>query len=104
MLLCMFTVVFYVANVLSVGPAGLELVIVSLIRNNFKLCLCVFYRPPSSCSDIFDSLCDALFSVDIPYFANFVLLGDFNVDFNIPSCHLYSQVSNLMNIFLYPKL
>ena len=31
--------------VLLVGPAGLELIVVSLTRNNFKLCLCVFYRP-----------------------------------------------------------
>ena len=80
--------------VLLVGPAGLELIVVSLTRNNFKLCLCVFYRPPSSsCSEIFDTLCEALFSVDI------LLLGDFNVDFNNPSCHLYSHVSNLMNTF-----
>ena len=87
-------------DVLLVGPAGLELIVVSLTRNDFKLCLCVFYRSPStSCSEIFDSLCEALFSVDISHFSNFLLLGDFNVDFNNPSCHLYSHVSNLMNTF-----
>ena len=87
-------------DVLLVGPAGLELIVVSLIRNNCKLCLCVFYRPPSSsCSEILDSLCEALFIVDISHFSNFLLLGDFNVDFNNPSCHLYSHVSNLMNTF-----
>ena len=32
-------------NVILCGPAGLELLIVSLLRNNFKLYLSVFYRP-----------------------------------------------------------
>jgi len=35
-------------NVLLCGPAGLELIVVPLSRANFKLCIGVFYRPPSS--------------------------------------------------------
>ena len=45
-------------NVLLYGSADLEL-LVSLSRNNFQLCLSVFYRPPSSPS-IFDTLCETL--------------------------------------------
>ena len=63
------------------GPAELELIIVSLCKSGFKLCLGVFYRPPSSHSSIFDTLCETLLSVDQTYFSNFVLLGDFNVNF-----------------------
>ena len=86
-------------NVLLSGPPSLELIMVSLTKNSFKLCLCVFYRPPSTCADIFDNLCEALFSVDVSFFCNFLLVGDFNVDFNNPSGHLYPHVSNLMHTF-----
>ena len=40
-------------NVVLYGSAGLEVIVVSLSKCNFKLCLCVFYRPPSSPPDIF---------------------------------------------------
>jgi len=43
-------------------------------------------------------MCEALFSVDISNFTNFVLL-DFNVDFNNPSCHTFSRITNLMHTF-----
>ena len=82
-------------NVILCGPAGLELLIVSLLRNNFKLCLSVFYRPPSSPSSIFYTLCDALFTVHHSYVSNFVILGDFNVNFEV-SHHLYNYLSDFM--------
>jgi len=91
-------------NVLLSGPPSLELIMVSLTKNSFKLRLCVFYRLPSTCADIFDNLCEALFSVDVSFFCKFLLVGDFNVDFNNPSGHLYPHVSNLMHTFLFPKL
>ena len=56
-------------NVILCSPTGLELLIVSLLRNNFKLCLSVFYRPPPSPSSIFDTLCDALFTGNHSYFS-----------------------------------
>ena len=46
------------------------------------VCVCVFYRPPSSPPAVFDNLCDVLLSVEQSYFSNFVLLGDFNVNFD----------------------
>ena len=85
-------------NVLLCGHANLELIVVSLLRNNFKLCLSVFYRPPSSPSSIYDTLCDTLLSIDHAYFSNFVILGDFNVNFE-PSHHLYSHLSDFMTSF-----
>ena len=65
-------------NVVLYGSAGLEVIVVSLSKGNFKLCMCVFYRPPSSPPAIFDNLCDVLLSVVQSYFSNFVLLGDFH--------------------------
>ena len=37
------------------------------------------------------------FLLTCPLFCNFLLVGDFNVDFNNPSGHLYPHVSNLMH-------
>ena len=54
-------------NVILRGPAGLELVVVALVRNRFKLCLGVFYRPPSSSPSIFDTLCNSLLAVHHSY-------------------------------------
>ena len=86
-------------NVLLCGPAGLELIVVSLTANSFKLCLGVFYRPPSSLATIFDTLSDALFqSVQQSLFSNFVILGDFNVNFD-SSHFLYSHLSDFMASF-----
>ena len=42
-------------NIVLSGPADLELVVVSVSKPGFNLCLGVFYRPPSSASTIFDS-------------------------------------------------
>ena len=85
-------------NVLLCGPAGLELVVVALFRNRFKLCLSVFYRPPSSPPSIFDTLCNSLLSVHHTYFSNFVILGDFNVNFEV-SHRFYTHLSDFMASF-----
>ena len=60
-------------NALPYGSADLEFLLVSLSRNNFQLCLCVYYRPPSSPSSVFDTLCKTLLSVPHSYFSNFVI-------------------------------
>ena len=80
------------------GAAELELIIVSRCKPGFKLCLGVFYRPPSSHSSIFDNLCETLLSVDQTHFSNFVLLGDFNANF-CETPPLYSHICNLMTSY-----
>ena len=85
-------------NVILSDPTGLEL-IVSLSRINFKLYLGVFYRPPSSPPAIFELLCTSLFqSVHQSYFSNFVILGDFSVDFTT-SHPLYPFLFDFMSSF-----
>jgi len=74
--------------------ANLELLVVSLSRNNFNLCLGVFYRHPSSPNFIFDILCNTLFSIDPSHFSNFVIVGDFNVNFD--SSHAYTIPYNMI--------
>ena len=66
---------------ITIGPDNLELSIFSIYKSNCRVCIALFYRPPSSPVAIFDTLSTALQSLDIGLFSNFVLFGDFNVDF-----------------------
>jgi len=46
-----------------------------------------------------DDLYTSIESLDISRFSNFVLLGDFNIDFSNPGCVLYPKLSNLLQSF-----
>ena len=92
----------FICNViLKAGPFDLEFISVSLLsRSSFgKFCLCLFYRPPSSPVSVLDNLCTTLQIVNPVDFSNFLLLGDFNVDFCNPEHHLFSHVSNILLSF-----
>ena len=52
----------------------------------------------SSPPAVFDNLCDVLLSVEQSYFTNFVLLGDFNVNFDT-SHSFYPYLFDLMTSF-----
>ena len=79
-------------NVLSAGYRGLELFVISVSCKQLKYCIGVFYRPPSTGTDIFDTLGTALGSLDSSHFSNFVLLGDFNVNYFLTNSLLYRQL------------
>ncbi len=88
--------------VVSVDPgpsSNLEFFPVSIRFSNHKFCICVFYRPPSSPSSIFDILFQSLELLDISQFCNFLCVGDFNVDFNDSSHHLYPKLCNILQSF-----
>ena len=75
------------------GFEDLELVIVSVCNPVSKIALALFYRPPSSSYCIFDNLFSVLCNhVNLPLFSNFVLLGDFNVNFFDTSHPLFSKL------------
>ena len=50
----------------------LELIVVSLVRNHYTLCLGIFYRPPSTPYYIFDTLCEALLPINWQSCSNFI--------------------------------
>ena len=54
-------------QVLSAGANNLELLIVSVSTLYGKFCISLFYHPPSSNVEIFDSLCTALLSLNPPF-------------------------------------
>ena len=83
-------------NVIFPGSPNLELIIFSVTLappSPLKLTFGLFYRPPSSPSTIFD---DILYSyIDVSFFSNFVLLGDFNVNMLDSSHPLFHKIQLL---------
>ncbi len=94
----MYTSENLVANVVHDLTPDLEFLPVSIRFSNRKLCVCIFYRPPSSASSIFDTLLQSLGTLDIYQFCNFVCVGNFNVNFHNPSHHLYPKLSNILQL------
>ena len=78
---------------------SLEFLPVSIRFSNFKFCICVFYRPPSSHSSIFDTFFESLEKLNISQFCNFLCIGDFNVDFNDQSHRFYSKLCCILESF-----
>ena len=76
------------------GPNGLEFLSVSVESRLCvnPLCVCVFYRPPSSPLSVFDELCTTLQVVNPARFSNFLLIGDFNVNFCNQDHPLFSDI------------
>ena len=80
-------------NVLYPGCADLELLIVCITTTSTLITLALLYRPPSSPHSTFDDLLSTLFTyVRITQFSNFVLMGDFNVNFSDNTHPLFSKL------------
>ena len=73
--------------------------IVSVNNANCRYCMGLFYRPPSSTSFIFDTMFSVLEQLDPSLFLNFVLIGDFNVNFLNPQHFLYHKLSCILSSF-----
>ena len=86
-------------QVLSLGPFDLEFMIVSVNNAKCRYCMGLFYRPPSSTSLIFDTLFSVLEQLDPSLFLNYVLIGDFNVNFLNPQHFLYHKLSCILSSF-----
>ena len=86
-------------SVMPPSPHNLEILTLSVLFNNFKVYLCIFYRPPSSSSSIFDNLFSYLDFINVCSLNNFILLGDFNVNFDNPCHPMYSSLCNLTTLY-----
>ena len=93
----------YVSNMFSVtvlpSPTPLEALTLCNFCNNFKVHLCLFYRPPSSASIVFDNFCTYLDSIQAGRLSNFVLLGDFNVNYDNMSHPLYFNLCSIASLY-----
>ena len=77
----------------------LELLTLSIQCVSFKVHLSLFYRSPSSNALIFDTLFNYLESINAGQLSNFILLGDFNVNFANTSHPLYSNLCTLSSLY-----
>jgi len=70
-------------TVLSCGPNELEFMAITVHYPHCtnKCTVCVFYRPPSSPPAVLEALHCELEFIDPSLFSNFVLVGDFNINF-----------------------
>ena len=75
------------------GSPDLELIIISVNFPLSKIVTGLFYRPPNAPSPVFDNLLTSLCThVDVSLFSNFILLGDFNVNFLNPQHPLFCKL------------
>ena len=79
-------------EVVHLGNTDFECIIVSVTVGSCKFCVCVV---ASSGSEFLDTLYDTLCSLNVDLFANFILIGDLNIDF---LSHSHQQFSHLVNI------
>ena len=63
------------------SPDNLEILTLSISNVNNKVCISLFYRPPNSPPDVLENLFLYLQSLNTSQFCNYILLGDFNVNF-----------------------
>ena len=89
----------FVTTLLPVPSHGLEIISLTVSNGIGKVCISVFYRPPSSRSLIFEDLFLYLQSLNIPEFCNYILLGDFNVSFCNYTHPFYRKLLNIFNSF-----
>ena len=83
----------YSYNIIYNGSPDLELLIVSICTGLAPLTLALFYRPPSSSTVVLDNLLTVLFTHINPLsLSNFILLGDFNVNYFNHSHPLFTKL------------
>ena len=86
-------------NIMFTGDSSFECIITSLKLNSCNFCVCLLYRPPSA-SDVLDTLFSTLCSLDARVFANFIMVGDFNVDVSNHNHPLFSKLFSVTSGFL----
>ena len=99
-------VLFFIHNSLSykiiTRSPTLEFMLLCIEPNNFctsKLHIGLFYRAPSSAVQVMDDFYNYLQSLDVSYFSNLIILGDFNIDFCNAHHPLYSKLSAILQAF-----
>lgn len=87
-------------NVTFVGPDNLELLGLTLYNeNNSRFCLCVLYSPPATTHLVLQQLFIFLQKLNPSLFSNFVIIGDFNVNFLDSSSCLYHSLLTILSSF-----
>ena len=77
----------------------LEILSIAVHNMHSKLGISLFYRPPNSTIDLLTSLALHLEKIDLSQFSNFMLLGDFNIDYSNPSHPLFNKLNHIVCTF-----
>ena len=64
----------------------------------------LYIAPPSSGSEFLDTLYNILCSINIDLFSNFILIGDFNIDFLSQTHRDFSQLTSITTSFLLQQV
>ena len=83
------------------SPDNLELLTFSVCSNVNKVYISLFYRPPNSPVEIFEYLFLYLQSLNSSLFCNYILIGDFNVNFCNENHSLVPLVLNRLSLNLH---
>ena len=75
----------------------LELLTLSLYKGNNRICLAVFYHPPSTPTLVFSQVSAYFDNLCITQFSNFIFLGDFNVNVRDPTHHW--NLNDIMSLY-----
>ena len=85
-------------NILFTGDSSFECIIISLKLDSCNFCVCLLYRPPNA-PEVLDTLFSTLCSLDVRVFANFLMVGDFNVDVSNHNHPLFSRLFSVTSSF-----
>ena len=84
---------------------GLELLSIMVSNGTSKVCISLFYRPPNSPVLFLDMLSTYIESLNIHRYTNFILLGDFNINFLSPCNNsMFSKLLSLCNLFSFNQM
>ena len=94
----------FIFSTLYLGTAAFECIILSIIcssnnRNSPDFTIAVYYRPPNSTVSHLDTLFTTLCNLDVSLFSNFVLLGDFNINYFCTQTSLFSKLLSVTSSF-----
>ena len=94
---CVFTF-----SVIFKGTQDFECLILSIFSNGSRspdFTVVLFYRPPNSGHIPLDKLFTTLCNIFVTLSMNLYLLGDFNVDFFVPTTPLYHKLLSIVSSF-----
>jgi len=86
-------------NIMFTDDSSFKCIITSLKLDSCNFCVCLLYRPPNA-SDVLDTLFSTLCSLDDRVFANFIMVGDFNMDVSNHNHPLFSKLFFVTSSFL----
>ena len=94
----------FIYSPLYLGTPAFECIILSLNcscqnRASPDFTIALFYRPPSSSVSYLDNLFTVLCNINVSLFSNFVLLGDFNINYFCTQPLLFSKLMSIFSSF-----